>query len=221
MYAPSALYELLQISLDQCCSFGPRTSVHVHVNAQDMEPSQVKALTMLYCVFENVLFNFVGKNRSKNIFCVPIADTTLMREVKRRSIGTIVDGWSKYTGFNLKPLASKGTIEFRHMHGSSDHVKLSRWIRLILRMFDYVTKKGFSGAKFESLCLKKDHEIDFRTLMNEVFGEDAALLHLHGWHDVKNSVSALHQAFVINNLITPIITSRVLESPFYSFKEGN
>jgi len=216
-FAPAALYELFQVSLDQCCSFGPRTSVHVHINAQDMEPNQIKALTMLYCVFENVLFNFVGKNRNKNIFCVPISETGLMRELKRRSIANTVDSWAKYTGFNLQPLSSKGTVEFRHMHGSSDHVKLSQWVRIILRMFDYVTSKRFSEKQFETLCLEMDRNFDFHSLMTEVFGEDAGLLRLNGWTDVKGSVSAMHQAFVNNNLITPIVNTRVVESPFYTF----
>lgn len=215
--APKALYDLLVVCLhDQCC-FGPRTSSHVHVNVQDLSANQVKQIVQLYCVFEKVLFNFVGKGRAKNIYCVPLYDTSLMREFNTRRIGPITEVWSKYTGLNLIPLREKGTLEFRHMHGSNDPVKLSRWIRIILRLFDYVLDPKFSARDFDKTMQAIGPHFDFDSLFRPIFKEDAQYLEFSGWPDVKQTVGALHQAYSSNTVISNLSAQRVVESPFYRF----
>ena len=53
--------------------FTSRTSVHVHVNAQDMTPAQVRTLLLAYIVVEPLLYKFCSGRRHKNIFCVPVS----------------------------------------------------------------------------------------------------------------------------------------------------
>lgn len=210
--APGALYSLLRESLSDECCFGPRTSVHVHVNAQDLMPNQVKKIVQLYCVFEHSLYNFVGKNRNKNIYCVPLYDTGLTREFRSHRISHICERWSKYTGLNLMPLTSKGTIEFRHMHGCSDPVKLCRWIRLILRLFDYITDEKFEENKFMKQLSPK---ADFGDLLKSVFKEDTHLLKCSGWDDVKDGIISMQQMYGRISAIADITSKRVIEAPFY------
>jgi hypothetical protein len=78
-HAPAALEHLMNDYLDMnICCFSPRTSVHIHLNMQDMTPDQCVDYIMLYSIFEKQLYKFVGKNRRKNVFCVPLADTTML-----------------------------------------------------------------------------------------------------------------------------------------------
>ncbi len=58
-------------------NYSERCSVHVHTNCLDLTFSQLAAICMLYQVFEGVLFNFIGNDRDKNIFCVPWSETNL------------------------------------------------------------------------------------------------------------------------------------------------
>lgn len=216
--APQALYELLRECISDRCCFGPRTSVHVHVNAQDLTPSQVKKIVQIYCIFEQVLYNFVGKSRSKNIYCVPLFDTNLTREFSAARLGNITERWSKYTGLNLIPLRDKGTIEFRHMHGSSDPVKLSRWIRLILRLFDYVVDPKFDDKDFAKTIEFANSTTDFNALLKDVFKEDTYLLKCNGWEDVKEGVISMQQMYSRATIVAGLSTQRVAEAPFYQVK---
>lgn len=216
--APKALYELLRVCLSDQCSFGPRTSTHVHINAQDLNQVQVKNIVQLYCVFEKVLFDFVGKNRAKNIYCVPLYDTNLMRQFNQHSLGNSLESWVKYTGLNLLPLREKGTLEFRQMHGSSDPTKLTRWIRILLRLYEFVLSPKMSTKNaFTELMTSLGPDFDFHALLRDVFKEDSQLLPFTGWRDVKVQVTALQQAYGMNNIISRINAQRVVEAPFYQF----
>jgi hypothetical protein len=40
----------------------------------------------------------------------------------------MVEGWHKYTAFNLLPLIKQGSVEFRHLQGTDDEVLLNQWL---------------------------------------------------------------------------------------------
>jgi len=113
--------------------FTPRTSTHIHMNVRDLTISQIFNLVLIYTSVENVLFNWVGHGRDKNIFCIKLTDTeyihqytTLLNDPARAT-----RYWNKYTALNLKPMESKGTIEFRHMYGTMDKEIILPWINFI------------------------------------------------------------------------------------------
>ena len=70
-HALSALGEFLKQAGFNVANYTDRCSVHVHVNCTDLELEQVSAISLLYTVFEEILFEFVGHDRDSNIYCVP------------------------------------------------------------------------------------------------------------------------------------------------------
>jgi hypothetical protein len=172
-YAPAALEDLFVSGVNQC-SFTPRTSIHVHFNCQDLTKDQVNDVVLLYLHFERQLYHFVGRQRIKNIYCVPINDTTLGSQLLVKRADLWAHTWKKYTGLNLLPLESKGTIEFRQMHGTSNVTKLSQWIRLLDRLFLYALKKGTTNLREELAAVHTVPQLD--RLGESVFMEDWRLL---------------------------------------------
>lgn len=122
----------------------PRTSVHVHVNMRDSTWGQLINLVMIYMTFERVLYDFVGNERDKNNFCIPLYSyppTFSFLENLFSFKGTAVANWLRYTGLNFAALTKNGngkggygTVEFRHFSGSKDVDKVITWIALILQM---------------------------------------------------------------------------------------
>ena len=111
-------------------AFSQRTSTHVHVNVMYSELYQVKNLLLLYSIFEELFFNFVGEERKNNIHCVPLSYTHMSRYYGG-AIDLLRSRWHKYTAFNILPLNEKGTVEFRHLEGTKDHVRVEEWLKLI------------------------------------------------------------------------------------------
>ena len=131
--------------------FSERTSVHVHMNIRDLTLDQILALTLVYTCVEPLLFKWVGHNRNKNTFCIPLNNTNfydLYKDITRNPTNT-PRMWMKYTAFNLIPISSKGTVEFRHMYGTLEIDKLITWINLLSYLKLYVkqhTLKEITGT---------------------------------------------------------------------------
>ena len=117
-----------------------RTSTHVHVNVRDFSTDQITALIATYVCVERLLYKFVGTNRSKGIFCVPIIDSCLPSLLNQSTdIRSISNSWMKYAGLNLKPISVYGTVEFRHLGGTRDYTTLVDWTNLILGLVKFST----------------------------------------------------------------------------------
>jgi hypothetical protein len=149
--------------------FGERTSIHVHINCLNLTLKEVKELVLLYALLEPLYFNFVGKQRENNIFCVPLNYTHLPSQYKT-DIGGLHKIWHKYTAFNLCPLGNGkegseglGTIEFRHMYGTKDVTLFKTWLSSIKELYDFVEKN-----KDFSLLDTLEVGVDIATLAKEV-----------------------------------------------------
>lgn len=132
--------------LTQEKNYSERCSVHVHANVQDLTQDQLKSVCLLYQVFERILYSFAGNDRDKNIFCVPWSETNLtynlIDEVDKYGIGKL-RAWQKYTGLNLLPVLSQGTIEFRHLPGTCELPRILDWMQLIGCLFAYARRVPF------------------------------------------------------------------------------
>ena len=121
-------------------NYSERCSVHIHFNVQPLEWEHLSSICLIYQTVERVLFKFIGNDRDQNIFCVPWNQCNLTCNIIP-SIKKYKDyafrGWQKYTSLNLLPVLDKGTIEFRHMHGTCDVDKIMVWIGIISKMFKY------------------------------------------------------------------------------------
>lgn len=173
-------------------TFSGRTSIHVHMNARTMTCDQAAAMLLLYTVFEKTLFRFIGKDREHNHHCVPVRNSNISAMMSDIIFGRAPTGhWQKYTAVNILPLSGKGTLEFRHMHGTDDVDRLMVWINLLMKLKLYCYKRsygavvdeisklnstslylGFSNAVFEELST----HLDFRP---EDLAEGVSLVKLY------------------------------------------
>lgn len=124
-----------------------RTGLHVHVDARDLQLIDLQRLLLVYALFEEVLFNYSGA-RQNSVFCVPIGETDLplaqLRGINsQEKLKNFVNGYcKKYTGLNLAPLATQGTIEFRMHKGSINAAEINKWLQIISDLVGSVTKQG-------------------------------------------------------------------------------
>jgi len=204
-WGPYALRELMGECLGKDCCFSPRTSIHIHVNVQDLDREQVIDSVLLYSVFEPLFYRYTGRGRIKNIYCVPLFDTNLLTSIGSRSLESTRESWSKYSGLNLLPIGDKGTLEFRHMHGTFDHKKVSIWIRLLTKLVDYVDQQKTKNIR--QMVLSMDRSFDYLELLKEIFGTDYVYLKYQNYYDIANSINNVKQAFV-----RPATTTRLLSS---------
>lgn len=114
--------------------FSERTSIHVHVNCQNLTTDQVRNIILMYALFEEFFFAQTLPSRRDNIHCVPLTETFLPAQYSADLV-RLFERWQKYTALNIKPLNEHGTIEFRHMHGHDDPVLLESWLRCIEKLF--------------------------------------------------------------------------------------
>ncbi len=143
--------------------FSARTSTHVHINMQQSTDQQTKNFLFLYAIFEPLAFAFVGDQRQQNIHCVPLWYTH-MPSYYKLNLPSIVSKWHKYTAFNLLPLSDKGTIEFRHLEGTSDVGRFSTWLSFIETLWYTAHKmKDFSVETLTDLTVLRSVEKQLRT----------------------------------------------------------
>lgn len=141
------LFEVLrdQLSLGKA-PYSARTSTHVHVNVASLSLEQLKHFVLLYALFEPVFFKFAGDQRKHNIHCVPLGHTLLPSQYNR-SITSLIDNWSKYSAFNLKPVKTIGTVEFRHLFGTGDAKVYQQWLSMLRNLWEFAYTNGHLWLK--------------------------------------------------------------------------
>lgn len=175
-----ALTEFFKLNTFDETSYSERTSIHVHCNCQDLTLSQLASLLLLYQVFERMLFLFVGGNRDKNIFCVPLYECALSyRAVSRLEAEDtrIVGDWSKYSALNLLPIGTQGTVEFRHMPGTNNMEKITKWLQLLGCLFAAARK--YSLDEIKKLFVDLNTTSQYRKVTDTIFGEYASVWENH------------------------------------------
>lgn len=119
--------------------FSERTSIHVHVNVRDLGLKQVRQFVLLYALLEPLFFEFVGEKRKSSIYCVPL-NYTFLPSYYKLSIVALLDRWknNKYTAFNILPINTFGTIEFRHLYGTDNREVFKTWLTSIKDLYEFV-----------------------------------------------------------------------------------
>ncbi len=135
--------------------YSERTSIHVHVNCCNLTQSQVRDVVLYYALFEEAFFSICDPSRRDNIHCVALTETALPSWYGT-SLGNLLNRWHKYTALNLKPIATQGTIEFRHMHGHNDPVLLGEWLTILEQLVllgrsTKITSQSFSEESLEAV----------------------------------------------------------------------
>lgn len=121
-----------------------RTSAHIHIDARYLNTTQLYNWIIFYIIFERLLYNYVGKKRSRSIFCVPF----YMGNSNLTSINNLVETIDdevifnrfresfnedfRYSGLNLHSLLKFGSLEFRMLDGEWRKDKLILWLNILL-----------------------------------------------------------------------------------------
>lgn len=115
-----------------------RTSIHVHIDARDMDVEQLKTAALLYAMVEAGMFAYVGQNRDSSNYSVPwYASTRYLRTVAdalfanraNSAIRDRISGTQRYSALNIQALRKYGSLEFRHMGQTMDHDKITKWVK--------------------------------------------------------------------------------------------
>jgi hypothetical protein len=166
-YCLDKFFKLANVSKE---NYSDRCSIHVHTNCQDLEIEQVQSIIILYQVFERLLYEFVGNGRKDNIFCVPWHQTNLTYSILNNPEDIMrFKRWQKYTGLNLLPLFTQGTIEWRHMHGHGNVPLILLWCRLIGAIYRYARIKTLNEIK-EEICSLNTNSL-YQNILFNVFEE--------------------------------------------------
>lgn len=184
---PYALLELQEFldDVNPKHSFSTRTSVHVHLNVRDMTFKQLHALSIVYLLFEKAFYKFAGRDRYKNIFCVPHADSIDYATVAKAmevagnedtltvddivSLRSMFENCRRYVGFNVKCVPKYGTVEFRHLPGTIGIVRITTWINLILSLKKYVMENSYEQVLDSILTINTTSQ--YEQLLSFVFGK--------------------------------------------------
>jgi hypothetical protein len=124
---------LLDIMEAGCPTTGHRCSIHVHLNIRSLTQPQLMMLLATYACVEQLFFSLVKDHRKGNSYCYPLTDLS-----PQCSNITEFNPDNKYCALNTAPVWTYGTVEFRHLHATTDIVELTRWLQLICKLYAYV-----------------------------------------------------------------------------------
>lgn len=158
-----------------------RTSTHVHVNVQHWTPEELDVFLTVYYLIEPLLFNFTGKTRKSNLFCLPLYEAEGVNRVfeyivqRRYNDLRLVFDKNKYSALNVASIGRIGTVEFRHMLGTNKPQRVCQWIDIVESVVK--ARHMFQTPKEVFNRFTRDR----RTFVEEVFGRNIRLVDDVDW----------------------------------------
>lgn len=170
-----ALEELKENLPDAKFDFSYRTSVHVHLNVQELTFPQIINVIYTYFLLEEPMMTYCGKGRKANRFCLRLSDAEGLLETINQMIKEgegshhMANDNIRYSAINLAALNKYGSIEFRGMRGNMDVDVIHTWTRAIVAIKEY-------AIQFQSPQeIQKQLEAEGpRSFVSKVFGEELA-----------------------------------------------
>lgn len=163
-------------------NYSERTSVHVHVNCQNLSAKQIAGIALVYQTFERMLFNFIGQDRANSIFCVPwyqASNTINLSKIIEGADFRSLRRWQKYTALNLLPLTDRGTIEYRHLYGTCDKELIMRWVNIITSIHSFGSRNQLE--KIKEVIKELNTSSAYNIFLTDVFGQYSDFLKVEGW----------------------------------------
>lgn len=125
-------------------NFSYRTSVHVHMNVQQLTFPQLLNAMYTYYLLEEPFMNFCGKKRKGNNFCLRLADAEgvlewvmQLFELGPEMLGYIPNDNARYAAMNLEAIRKYGSLEFRGMEGNINVDRIDTWCKVLVFMRDW------------------------------------------------------------------------------------
>lgn len=152
-----------------------RTSVHVHLNAQEFYMNRLATFIGLYFCFEEILTAYCGEHRVGNLFCLRAKDATgivtnAKKFIKSDGVYRFNDSFH-YSGLNLHALLAHGSLEVRCMRGPSNPEQVIAWVKILQALYEFSAK--FEDPRQAISTLSGSGAEGF---FHEVFGDSAGPL---------------------------------------------
>jgi hypothetical protein len=153
--------------------FSYRTSVHVHINVQELTHTQMLNMVYTYLLLEEPLMTYCGKSRKANRFCLRLCDAEGVLEIIRimfqKGEGThpLANDNVRYAAINLAALSKYGSLEFRGMRGNIEIPVIHTWTRALMSLREYAVKQ-----KTPKDILNRMEAIGPRAFIKEVLGQE-------------------------------------------------
>lgn len=157
-----------------------RCSTHVHVNMLEEEITTVLRLAYIYYIFENLLVKWSGNEREGNRFCLRLQDSYEISQTIANTFSQplehIDENRIRYAAFNLASLRKYGSVEFRSLSGTTDKVRLEKWLTMLNSLLEAARiEQSVSDIFFNS-------REDLNAYGKKVFGEALfSELYYEGW----------------------------------------
>jgi len=119
-----------------------RAGIHVHVNVQDLTPTQLITFICSYYMLEEVLLRFCDKSRLGNHFCLRMSDASYLLDkivacVQSEDLALLNDEDLRYASLNVTSLFKYGSIEFRALESTLDIERIKTWAGVLVHLRDY------------------------------------------------------------------------------------
>lgn len=151
--------------------FSERTSIHIHVDVRDLYIEQIKAAAKLYMIFEKSFFDFIGRERYHNIFCIPLAESQIL-DVPQGN--RWMNNWEKYSALNMAPINNFGTIEFRGMAGNDNCEHIVAWLMMVTALVQFAQEH--SPEAVDEMINELKTESQYQLLADRIMGTDLSRL---------------------------------------------
>lgn len=147
------------------------------MDVRSLDTMQLFNLLVLVIIFERSLVKYCGGVREENIFCLPFYKSeSSIKELSNivrdgADFLTVVERTFKYNGFNIRPVVTQGSVEFRYHYGTMDKERLKEWINII-----YCLKR--EAVKVEDVLMLPNiiSQMGVEAYTNKVFGKYAKML---------------------------------------------
>ena len=119
-----------------------RAGIHVHVNVQDLTPTQLVTFICSYFMLEEVLLRYCDKTRLGNHFCLRMSDASYLLDkivdfIQQEDIRQLDSEDLRYASLNVTSLFKYGSIEFRALESTLDFDKIKTWAGVLVHLRDY------------------------------------------------------------------------------------
>jgi hypothetical protein len=154
--------------------FSFRTSVHVHMNAQQLTYQQILNTIYTYLLLEAPLMNFCGEERKGNRFCLRLEDAEGMLEILTAMFGdgergfrNIYNDRVRYAAINIESLTKYGSLEFRAMQGNLDVERITTWCTALSHIRDFACSQE-SPAHIYNQYIEKEAQAFTAMVLKDV-----------------------------------------------------
>lgn len=154
--------------------FSFRTSVHVHMNVQELSYQQILNTIYTYLLLESPLMNYCGANRLGNRFCLRLEDAEGSLEVLRKlfsrgenSLEDIPRDYVRYAAINIEAMSKYGSLEFRAMQGTMDVERITTWCKALYNIREFAMSQD-NPADIYNIFAKIEAQAFSDTVLKDV-----------------------------------------------------